>query len=291
MAKRGSSVSRIFSADKMVRSKTLNLLGVQVFRAVAARTLYNRVPASIEDDLSEKCDELEREGLLVWPDFLPSHEFESILRECHNLLNGSSNFRSRNSGPNTDSRLPVKSIDADVIPVTNRLLTDRRLKLILAAAERRDIDDLASLAKIEHLTQGTGEEGLDPQTQLHSDIFFNSHKVWFYLTDVTAEHGPLCFVKRSHRITPRQLLHIYTHSWKIGDEDDRSRRVTPAEMAKNAFDETTLICRRNTLVIANTCGYHRRRQGKAGRQRLAIHLELRAKNPFQLAQTSTALIN
>src|SRR6476661_7241676 len=38
MAKRGSSVSRILSADKMVRSKTHNLLGVQVFRAVAART-------------------------------------------------------------------------------------------------------------------------------------------------------------------------------------------------------------------------------------------------------------
>jgi hypothetical protein len=215
MSKRGSSISRIFSGDKMVRSKTLNLLGTQVFRAVAARTIYNRVPVSIEDDLREKCDEVQREGILLWPDFLPPGEFQSMQRECLNLLNGNGDFRCRNSGPNTDARLLVQSVDPDVIPVTRRFLADRRLKNILEASERREINDLASIAKIERLTQGIGEEGQDPQTQLHSDIFFNSHKMWYYLTDVTLDHGPLCFVKGSHHLTARQLFYVYTHSWRM----------------------------------------------------------------------------
>jgi hypothetical protein len=43
--------------------------------------------------------------------------------------------------------------------------------------------------------------------------------------------------------------------------------------------ETIVTCPRNTLVVANVCGYHRRLQGQAGRQRQALALSLRG-HPF-----------
>jgi hypothetical protein len=49
----------------------------------------------------------------------------------------------------------------------------------------------AACTLVRSLTQGEDTGGQDPQTELHSDIYFTSHKAWFYLTDVTLASGPL----------------------------------------------------------------------------------------------------
>jgi hypothetical protein len=276
-----NSMRKIFSKEKVVPSRILNVLGVQVFRTIAARSLYNRASPVEDYDVSEKCSVLNRDGILVWPDFLPPDEFEKVSCECFNVLTPGNEFKTRMNGPNLHSRRFVEDIPRETIPATLKLLSDRRLRGILEAAERRPINNLAALAKVERLTQGVAEEGVDSQTQVHSDIFFTSHKVWLYLTDVTINDGPLCFMKGSHLLTARQLYHIYVHSCTVGKGNEPSRRVTRSELDKSNFEEMALTCSRNTLVIANTCGYHRRMQGKEGQERWAIHIELRS-NPFKL---------
>ena len=49
----------------------------------------------------------------------------------------------------------------------------------------------SAIACLEHLIQGPAHESVDPESELHSDIFFTTHKVWFYLSDVRLESGPL----------------------------------------------------------------------------------------------------
>jgi len=56
----------------------------------------------------------------------------------------------------------------------------------------------------------TSRSEADPQTELHSDIFFNTHKAWLYLDDVRREHGP----RGANRQTDR-------HSQE--DDEDRMR--------------------------------------------------------------------
>ena len=58
-------------------------------------------------------------------------------------------------------------------------------------------------------------------------------KLWFYLSDVRRESGPLAFVKRSHWLTPQRLYHIYKESCIRAPGANPSRRVTPRREKKD----------------------------------------------------------
>ncbi|HYE73615.1 MAG TPA: hypothetical protein VEF04_09790, partial [Blastocatellia bacterium] len=147
---------------------------------------------------------------------------------------------------------------------------------LMQAAEKRAACPDYAIRNIERLSQGPINPQQDPESVLHSDIFFNSHKSWLYLTDVELEHGPLVFVKRSHRLSLKQLKFVYQESCH---ENRGSRRITQDELKSLGLEETVFTCPKNTLVIANTLGYHRRLRGEPGRVRYALHMQLRT-NPF-----------
>jgi hypothetical protein len=273
-----SFLNRVFSAEKIIEHTPLNAAGMQVFRAVGARLVYRSRGVGEVNGLDDKVATLVRDGMLVWTDFLPPAEFGALRAECLGLAGRHEASYVRQSGPNRDARVLASSLERSTVPALTRFLNDPRLRSLLEGAERRRLGDLFQYAKLEHLTQGEVTDTNDPQTDLHSDIFFSSHKAWFYLTDVTDASGPLTFVKGSHRLTPSRLRHIYAQSVRMKPGDDPSRRVS-AEERVTLPAETAVLCRANTLVIANTCGYHRRRQGVPGEERSSIHLEVRA-NPF-----------
>jgi hypothetical protein len=51
------------------------------------------------------------------------------------------------------------------------------------------------------------------------------------------------------------------------------------------LEPLVFACRRNTLVLANTCGYHARSVGEPGASRRSLHKEYRY-NPFKLEMRS-----
>ena len=272
-------LSKIFSGEKIIASRPLNLLGVQVLRTVGARLVHRTRGINVVPGVQGKVRLVERDGIVLWPDFLPSDQFNALRDECLGLAGQHHASYVRKSGPNRDARVLVSSLELDRVPALVRFLKDVRLKGLLEGAERRRLGDLVRYAKIEHLTQGEDTGKRDPQTELHSDIYFTSHKVWFYLTDVTLASGPLAFVKGSHLLTPSRLYRVYEHSVATRPGDEPSRRVESDEIP-SLPEETVVVCPANTLVVANTCGYHRRRQGVAGQERCSVHLEVRA-NPFR----------
>src|SRR5690554_1102486 len=62
-----------------------------------------------------------------------------------------------------------------------------------ATAERRPLPRNSGHALVEDVVVGSGEP-FDPQTVLHIDTVFHTHKVWLYLHDVDEATGPLVYV-------------------------------------------------------------------------------------------------
>ena len=273
------SVGRVFSGDKVVESRLLNILGAQIFRTLAARSIYNMRPASVSDDVRERLKTLERDGIVVWSDFLSPAHFEGVRRECLALVPHHREVLNRSSGGNALHVLHIRKVENELLPNIHGLLADRRLQQLLEGAERRRLGPISKYAKIEHLMQGRAEDVADPQASHHSDTFFNCHKAWLYVSPVALEDGPLTFNKGSHKLTAKRLRHIYRDSCKRTEEDDPSRRVTAEEMAEIG-DPMVLTCPANTLVAANVCGYHSRVQGLPGAERWAVQIGLRT-DPFR----------
>ncbi len=267
------SFIRVLSRDKLVEDGLLNLLGIQIPRIVTARFLYRIKLFKIQPELKEKVRDLRSNGLLVWQDFLPADEFEALSAELSRLL------VKENQWPSNREDLfqshPLKQFGPSTLPETYKFFSNATLRQILEAAEKRVLAKLHTKAAIQLIKYGPGN---DPQTKLHSDTWFNTHKIWFYLDDVEIKDGPLIYVKKSHRLTLTQLVYVY-RSCRRNDRRQGSRSISEAELARQALRETAITCPRNTLVIANTYGYHRRLPRSAGGKRLSLHVALRD-NPF-----------
>jgi hypothetical protein len=226
------SIGRVFSGDKVVESRVLNVLGAQVFRTIAARSIYNTRQVGVSDEVKDKLTTLVRNGIVVWPNFLPATHFEGVWRECFDLVPAHRETLNRTSGANTVQALHVRKVEPELLPNLHKFLADRRLHELVEGAERRPLGPLSKFAKIEHLIQGKVEEEADPQSSHHSDTFFNCHKAWFYVAPVTMKDGPLTVNKGTHKLTARRLGYIYRDSCTRTKEADPSRRVTDKEMAE-----------------------------------------------------------
>src|SRR6476620_1041852 len=76
----------ILSDKKIINDRALNLLGVQVARSIAARVVRNRRLFPVNPELQDKREELEREGIVTWPDFLLPEDFAAVRHECLKLV-------------------------------------------------------------------------------------------------------------------------------------------------------------------------------------------------------------
>ena len=125
----------------------------------------------------------------------------------------------------------------------------------------------------------------DPQTHLHADTFHPTLKAWFFLTDVAADEGPFVYVPGSHRLTPERLDWEREKSLTAAGNPDRltargSFRVSDDDLcalrlpAPKAFAVAA-----NTLVVADTVGFHARGPSARPSKRLEIWAYGR-RNPF-----------
>jgi len=271
------SLRQAVSDSKVVDSKVFNLLGVQVQRTVAAHVIYSLRRGYVDERVRDTVAELDREGVALVPNFLPQDQFEAIQREHQTTLdNNPDKLVIFNHGPNRLEAGPLKNFEQTLLPNTLKFVNDPRLMAILEAAEKRPLGPLSGSRAFERLTQGPDNGTEDPETKLHSDIFFANHKAWLYLTDVGPENGPFVYVKRSHRIKPAMLYYVYKESCR---QNGGSRRIAQEELQRLGLEESVITCPKNTLVVANVTGFHRRARGKPGYQRSAVNVSMRA-NPF-----------
>ena len=135
MALANLSITRVFTADKTVKSPGMNRLGVQVAHMVLARMVYRpapRIDASVRDDVAT----LQRDGMLVIPNFLPESTFLQVRdRAAEVFERNRDRWHEVHHGPNT-----LHVLSRHELPLATELpefFAHPRLAAILESVERR----------------------------------------------------------------------------------------------------------------------------------------------------------
>lgn len=125
----------------------------------------------------------------------------------------------------------------------------------------------------------------DPQVSLHADTFQPTAKAWLYMDDVGPEDGPFAYVAGSHRPTPERIAWEREQSLTAAQSPDRlhargSFRVTEEDLPKLGFPPPhRMAMPANTLVVADTSGFHARSRSAKKNFRVEIYATLR-RNPY-----------
>lgn len=151
----------------------------------------------------------------------------------------------------------------------------------------------------------------DDQWDIHVDTYHPTIKFWFYVNDISYDHGPLHVVPGSHRNTPQKLRWLYECSVIAGNSShpDYAHRVQlkpdgeagfsfRVKIGKDASSimhglgfegERSMEGPANTLIIADTSAFHRRGVIKPGLVRETMRGSHRV-SPFNSLITRTPSI-
>jgi hypothetical protein len=273
--------AKSFRDNPILGSSTLNRAGLHLWRLKAAHALADWRRARLAPHVPERLRrQFDRDGFVVLPNVLPPDQFAALQRA---VLETELECRSQRQGDTITRRVPFGPALGRRFPTLSNLLQSggwRALMAYGASTLTRPLYYIQSVA-----ADGGSDAPPDPQTELHSDTFHPSLKVWLFLTDVAEDGRPLTYVAGSHRLTPERIAWERRRSIDVLEDGDPlsqrgSLRIKPHELEQLGLPQPTRFCvPANTLVIVDTCGFHAR--GKSSRE--SVRVELWAycrRNPF-----------
>lgn len=274
--------SKSFKANYIIGSKALNVMGLHVFRVLLSHAIFRFKLLCLSPLVSKEIySQYLSQGYLVIENFLAEGDFDKLEGEVReyggetrqNIQGDTSVYRSFLAGNNIGDNPSVSSLCNN-----NKLL-----KILRFTSGKNE----SPRFHIEQLRHGLGNaKKSDPQKNLHSDTFHPTMKAWLFLDDVSEENGPFNYVVGSHKLTWKRLKWEYRRSIiakniNDGYSEKGSFRAMQEDLDLLGYGEVKpLKVNKNSLVIANTYGFHCR--GAASRKnakRLAIWVSSRV-NPF-----------
>lgn len=268
-----------FADNPLLGSPGLNRRGLHAARLRLAHGLAGWRRGRLAGQLTaEHRAAFDRDGFLSIPNFLPQEQFATLQQQ---LLGTELEAREHRQGDTITRRVPIDAELRRTMPELDRLLSSPRWKGLMRYAASTGGEPLYYIQSIV-----TGLDGPpDPQLQLHSDAFQPALKAWLFLTDVEADAAPLTYVAGSHRLTPARLQWEKDKSIRVAEEGDRlsqrgSLRISREELAGLGLPEPTVFAvPANTLVVADTYGFHARGRADRPTQRAEIWA-YRRRSPF-----------
>lgn len=272
--------AKAFDGNPLLGSPTLNRLGLHGVRVRAAAglarwrrlLLRHRLPA-------EDRQAFDRDGYILRPDFLPADEFERLRAE---VLAYRGPAREMRQGDTITRRFAVDAQALRALPGVRALLGRADWRGLLGyVGSFRSTPDAYIQTILSHAVPGEP----DPQTALHADTFHATVKAWLFLTDVPEDEGPFVYVPGSHRMSAARLAWERARSIRARHGLDQlsargSFRIDAGELEGLGLPSPrNFAVRANTLVVADTSGFHARGPS----QRSAMRIEIWAygrRNPF-----------
>lgn len=275
------SVSKSYEANPILGNPILNRLGLHVVRLLLAHGVTRLRWLMLSPLVSPQHRRAFRtQGFLLISDCLPEPLFAQLADE---VRNHHGDVRECIQGDTRTHRTLLDPTTLADLPACRHLVGNRRYRNTLQwAAARLGLPFLF----IEQVRNGVVDDGgEDPQKNLHADTFHPTMKAWLYIDDVSDERGPFSYVAGSNRLTFKRVAWEYRQSVRGRGLSDRyarrgSHRLMPHDHAALDLPPVTrFTVPRNTLVVADTFGFHARSAAPAGSTRLAIYADSRT-NPF-----------
>jgi hypothetical protein len=276
-------VAGVFGADKsfadnpILGSRRLNRLGLHRARVSLAAALAARRRAALAR-LLPAADRaaFDADGFVVKPDFLPPEAFAALRAAVFGAAHPAREMR---QGETVTRMTPLSS--PGLAPARAVAARPDLATLMGYAAGRSG----APVMFVQTVIARPGRGGADPQTALHADTFHPTAKLWLFLTNVGPRDGPFVFAPGSHRLTAARLEWEQAQSLTARADPRRhhalgSFRIDEGDLAALGYGAPrAMTVRANTLIVADTYGFHRRSPSLRPTTRVEIHGYLR-RNPF-----------
>lgn len=275
--------SNSFVANPIIGSYLLNRLGLHVFRIVLAHMVTRfRWTLLMWKMPKEWRQEFHQNGFLVIKDFLPDEQFQQLRQKAETVTGEA---RELAQGDARTQRILLDDESLSGQPELKQFIRGRQLNNALDYCGGFAHPALFYLQRIRNGKPSAGWTEFDPQKNIHSDTFYPTMKAWYFLDDVKAEDGPFTYVPGSHKLSWARLKWEYKKSITVqtvhdGYSEKGAMRASLDDLKSMGMEgPKALPLPANSLVIANTHGFHCRGQAKAGRGRFEIWAYMR-KNPF-----------
>lgn len=275
------SGEKSFRDNLLLASPRINRGGsLHAFRVATAARMAARRRRAIRHLVSEDlAAQIDRDGFAMVENALPMDAFHRLRREVEETRFPAREMK-QGATVTRFITLPPKTLDD--LPALRDFISGPLFQGCLRYTASFNHEPLVNLHTV--LTDPAGGAP-DPQTAFHSDTFHATAKGWFFLRDVAVEDGPFTYVPGSHRMTPGRVAWERAQSITAADHANPhhamgSFRASLEEIHEMGFgDPVAFAVPANTLVVADTHGFHARGRSLRKSTRLAIYGSLRS-NPF-----------
>jgi hypothetical protein len=272
--------AKSFRDNPLIGSKRLNRMGLHVVRMRLAHQLAWYRRKRIGRQLPEEYRaQFEKNGFILIPNYLEAQAFAAVSEQIFAIK---APAREMVQGDTITRRIAIGPDYLKSVPELRGIIEDplwRRLMQYVSSYKTEPLYYVQTIIKSE-----TGVEA-DPQTKIHSDTFHPTMKAWFFLHDVGENEGPFKYVPGSHLLTKERLAWEKARSLEAAEGLDYlssrgSMRIEPEELSSLGLPQPqTFAVSANTLVIADTCGFHARAASVGSNMRIEIWAYSR-RNPF-----------
>ncbi|KUO51031.1 MAG: phytanoyl-CoA dioxygenase [Sphingomonadales bacterium BRH_c42] len=272
--------AKSFLDNPLIGSSRLNRMGLHRMRVKIAdglaRWRRSRLARNVPVSWRE---EFERNGFVVIENAIAHDEFPS-LRDA--LLGAAWEAREMRQGDAITRRIAIDSAMLKAIPTLARFLGRKDIKALFHYVATYRTTPLHYVQTI--VSNCPGYES-DPQETLHADSFHASMKSWLFLRPVALDRGPFTYVRGSHRFTSERIQWEHRRSLADPKAIDRlsargSPRIGEADLEQmNLRPAEALPVPENTLIVADTVGFHARGPAQQWGERVEIWSYAR-RNPF-----------
>ncbi|GAB5376737.1 MAG: phytanoyl-CoA dioxygenase family protein [Acuticoccus sp.] len=270
-----------FRSNRVLGSPAFNRMGLHRWRVAQAHRASDWRRARLAPHLrAEECAQFEAQGFVVRENALPADLYARLVEELETAPRQAWEMR---QGHAVTRLMPLPGHDDGSAAAEVR-------RWLIAPEIRNLVGYVAGRAGgfnpvIQTIASQPDGGAPDPQNALHSDTFHPTAKFWLFMHDVAADEGPFSYVVGSHRLTAERLEWEYEQSILASGADNPhhasgSFRASEAQMAAFGYGGlVSLPVKGNTLVVADTYGFHRRTPTDKATVRTELHAMLR-RNPF-----------
>ena len=115
-------------------------------------------------------------------------------------------------------------------PAIKNFAKNKQLIRLIAVGEGKYVFKEIESLRLEKSIFGDREKDTDANIEYHADVHFHSHKVLFYMDDVTENEGPFNYCLKSHKnnfdrllfeLKRGQLNDAHKNGWRIENHLDK----------------------------------------------------------------------